>query len=165
MMISLLAASLITQILAGALVTKSAAIVSDPINGTVTPQAIPGAFMDYTISVTNNAVTALDSGTVIVADVVPAQTKLYVSDLAGTGKGPIAFTNGVTSSGMAFTFTSLASPTDDVDFSQDGGVTYTYTPVPDGDGCDAAVNAVRLHPHGADNVAGVFTLRFRVKVK
>ena len=165
MMTSLLAASLVMQVLAGALVTKSAAIVSDPVNGAAAPQAIPGAVMDYTISVTNDAVAALDSGTVVVADAVPAQTKLYVGDLAGTGSGPIAFANGLTSSGMAFTFTSLSSPTDDVDFSKDGGVTYTYTPVPDGDGYDAAVNAIRLHPRGIDNVAGVFTIRFRVKLK
>jgi uncharacterized repeat protein (TIGR01451 family) len=36
-------------------VTKSAAVYSDPLNGTVTPKAIPGAVLTYTITVTNGA--------------------------------------------------------------------------------------------------------------
>ncbi|MFQ5596837.1 MAG: hypothetical protein ACE5GK_02185 [Nitrospiria bacterium] len=39
-------------------VTKSSAVISDPINGTTNPLAIPGAVMEYTITISNAAGTA-----------------------------------------------------------------------------------------------------------
>jgi trimeric autotransporter adhesin len=55
-----------------------------------------------------------------------------------------------------------------VDFSNDGGVTWTYVPVPDGAGYDAAVTDIRMRPKGTMPGQGVgspnFELRFRVMV-
>jgi uncharacterized repeat protein (TIGR01451 family) len=145
-------------------VAKTAAVVSDPLNGVLTPKAIPGAQVDYTITVSNTSNRVLDDGTIAVADLVPTKTKLYVKDLGLSGSGPVAFGQGLLS-GMSFTFSGLASTTDDVAFSKDGGATYTYVPVPDADGCDALVTHLRVRPRGALSTVGVFTVRFRVVVR
>ncbi len=54
-------------------VTKTSAVISDPFNLLVNPKAIPGATMEYTITVVNAAAGAPATG-VVVADVIPANT-------------------------------------------------------------------------------------------
>ena len=51
-------------------------------------------------------------------------------------------------SGLTYTFTSLGSITDDLEFSNDGGSTWTYTPVASGNGTDPAVTDIRINPKG-----------------
>ncbi len=126
---------------------KSLVTVSDPFNGAANPKAIPGAFVQYEVEVSNRGTARIDGNTVVVADAVPSGTAMYVGDLPGT-TGPIAFVQGDVPSGLSYRFVSLADQTDDVDFSADGGVTWTYVPAPDADGCDAAVTNVRILPQG-----------------
>jgi uncharacterized repeat protein (TIGR01451 family) len=52
-------------------VTKASTVISDPINGTTNPKAIPGATIEYCITVTNGAGAATATG-VNVNDVLPA---------------------------------------------------------------------------------------------
>ena len=52
------------------------------------------------------------------------------------------------SSNLSYTFTSLANATDDIMFSNNGGSSFTYTPVPNGAGYDAAVTNIRINPKG-----------------
>ena len=106
----------------------------------------------------------------MVTDAVPSGMQLYVGDYGGAGSGPVAFTNGSPSSGLTYTFTSLSSTTDSLSFSNNGGSTYTYAPVPDGNGYDATVTHVRISPSGS--LAGQsggsnpsFQLQFRMQVK
>jgi len=54
-------------------VTKTSVVISDPFNLLVNPKAIPGATMEYTITVANAAAGAQATG-VVVADVLPANT-------------------------------------------------------------------------------------------
>ena len=68
--------------------------------------------------------------------------------------------HGATASGLTYTFTSLASTTDDVDFSSDGGATWTYVPTPNGQGADPLVNRIRIRPKGAMAANSIFTLLF-----
>jgi len=120
------------------------------------------------VQITNTAAGSPDSNTVFLYDPVPANTTLYVGDLSGAGSGPIQFVNGSPSSGLSYTFTSLASTTDNVDFSNNGGSTYTYTPVPDSNGFDANVTNIRINPQGVFAAAGgsnpYFQVSFRVRV-
>lgn len=46
-------------------VTKTAVVISDPVNNTTNPKAIPGAVVEYTITLTNSGTTAADNVTVI----------------------------------------------------------------------------------------------------
>jgi hypothetical protein len=105
---------------------------------------------------------------VAIVDRMPANTRLFVGDLGAPGSGPVAFVNGSPSSALTWTYTSLNSLTDDLEFSNDNGVSWTYVPVPDGSGTDAAVTDIRMRPKGTMPPQGAgspsFELRFRVLV-
>ena len=154
------------------IMVKSVQTFSDPVNNETNPKAIPGAVMLYTIAVTNQGVAAADAGTVVITDPIPANTALFVGDIDGAGSGPVLFTDGTPphDSGLSYTFISLDSTTDDVDFSNDGGSTYTYVPVPDGDGFDTNVTHLRINPKGTFKAASggdipTFDIKFKVRVK
>lgn len=145
-------------------------LVSDPFNGTTNPKAIPGAVLLYSLNVSNGSAGYPDSNSVAVVQSVPAQAVLYVSDLGAAGSGPVAFAQGTPSSGLSYSYSSLASTTDDLAFSNNGGSSFVYTPVPDGTGYDPAVTHIRVSPKGV--FAGAsgsgspnFTVSYRVKVK
>jgi hypothetical protein len=149
-------------------VTKTSQTFSDPVNNTTNPKSIPGATKLYIVRVTNQGSGIVDSNALGIVDPIPPDTRLYVGDLAAPGSGPVAFVQGAPSSTLTWTYTALNSVTDDVDFSNDGGVTWTYVPVPGADGSDAAANALRLRPKGtmAGNGGGNtwFELQFRVLI-
>ncbi|MBI5562575.1 MAG: DUF11 domain-containing protein [Deltaproteobacteria bacterium] len=150
------------------MVMKSVQTISDPVNGaSPNAKAIPGAVMLYTVSVTNSGSGAAES--VVMTDPRPANTKLYVNDVNGPGSGPVLFVDGATPSGLTYSFVNLASAADCVGFSNDGGTTWTYTPVPDADGYDAAVTNIAVSLTNSFNAASggnnpSFSLKFRVRV-
>jgi len=146
-------------------VVKLTSVVWDPVNGNDHPKAIPGAVVEYSIAVANPAPNPVDSGTVVVTDPIPAPLELRVADLAGAGSGPVAFANGSPPSGLAYTFASLASASDDLEFSSDGGATWTYVPTPGPDGTDPNVTGIRVNPKGVFNPGNAqFTLKFRARI-
>jgi len=150
--------------------TKVSLTVSDPVNGTTNPKSIPGALKEYILAIDNPGLD-LSTDSVMITDPINANTKVYVDDIAGSGSGPVAFAQGTPASGLNFTFAGLSSPADDVEFSNDGGSTWTYTPVIGADGCDSNVTNLRLNPKGVfDTGANIspnpnLQLRFRVCVK
>jgi fimbrial isopeptide formation D2 family protein/uncharacterized repeat protein (TIGR01451 family) len=148
---------------------KLVSVFSDPVNLSANPKSIPGAISAYTISVTNTGPGTVDNNTLVITDPVPANTILYVGDIGVAGSGPIVFTNGSPTSGLSYTYTSLASTTDNLDFSSDNGASWTYTPTPDVNGFDVLVTNIRIRPQGVMAAAGgsnpSFTLNFRVKIK
>jgi hypothetical protein len=156
-------------VLAPLTVVKVAQTYSDPFNGTTNPKAIPGALVNNTVSVTNSNATALDADSVVIVDAVPANTALFVGDLGGAGSGPVSFVDGAPSSGLSYSFMSLASAADDVSFSNNGGASFVYTPVPDANGVDSTVTHIRINPKGTMNAAGGgnpnFSIVFRVRVE
>ncbi len=146
-------------------ILKSVQTTSDPINGATSPFNIPGATVLYSLQATNSGLGSPDVDTVVMVDPIPANTDLFVGDLGGAGSGPVLMIDGAVASGLSYTFTGLASITDDLEFSNDNGATWIYTPVPDIDGYDAAVTNIRINPKGVMNTSGAsFTLRFRVRV-
>jgi hypothetical protein len=147
-------------------VVKVATTISDPINGSTNPKAIPGATIEYQIIVTNPATAPVDNNTMFIADQVPAHMEMRVADIGGSGSGPVQYFDGSPASGMVYTFTSLSSATDDLAFSSDGGVTWTYVPTVGANGTDPAVTNVRINPKGAFNANNAqFTVKLRMRVK
>jgi uncharacterized repeat protein (TIGR01451 family) len=145
----------------------------DPINGTSNPKAIPGAIVEYQIVVSNPAPYTVDNNSVVVTDPLPPRVQLSIADLGVAGSGPVEFDDGSHPSGLAYVFGSLASPSDDVEFSADHGAHWDYAPSdPDSDGLDPNVTDIRIKPKGAfnGNTTGngandaQFTLKFRVRV-
>ena len=107
---------------------------------------------------------------VAVIDPIPANTRLCLGDIAGPGSGPVQFVNGSPSSNLTWTYSSLASGTDDLEFSNNGGSTWTHTPIADGNGFDiSGTTHIRMRPKGTmpgNSGSGnpSFQLRFRVRV-
>ena len=151
-------------------VLKSVQALSDPVNLAVSPKAIPGAVMQYTLVATNSGEGSADNDSTMIVDPIPANTELYVDDIGGAGSGPVLFTQGATSSTLSYTYTTLGDLTDDLSFSDDGGTTWTAVPTIGANGCDSTITHVRINPKGifiGDAVAPSpsFQLVFRVCVQ
>ncbi|HEY5722502.1 MAG TPA: hypothetical protein VIT45_09285 [Allosphingosinicella sp.] len=160
---SLADASATVTVSAPLTIVKSSIVYSDPLNGLTTPKAIPGGFVAYTVLVSNPATLAVDSNSIIVIDATPANLQLFVGNIPG-GSGPILFATGTPPSALTYTFTSLASTTDDVEFSSNGGSTWTYVPVPDSNGVDPVVTHMRIKPKGAMAAGSSFSLFFGYRI-
>jgi uncharacterized repeat protein (TIGR01451 family) len=145
------------------LVAKSVQTLSDPFNGITDAKAIPGATLQYTVTVTNQGQGTVDANTLAITDPVPANTALYVDT---SGGDPIVFIDGAVASGLGYNFAT------DVSFSNQvgGGAPYTYVPTPDADGYDAAVTGYQIVFTGAMNGATPgnvpsFTIQTRIRVQ
>ncbi len=119
-------------------IAKSSTLVSDPVNGTTNPKAIPGAVVRYSFTVQNSGPTATDSNSVFIVDSLPAQISV------GTAASP-AFTQGSPTSALTF---SAAS---DIRYSNAATApasfaACTYSPVA---AYDPAVRYVCLRPQGS----------------
>jgi hypothetical protein len=158
-----------TMIVGTAIITisKNSAVLSDPINAT-NPKAIPGAIVEYIINVSNAGYGYINTDSIVLTDPVATGTTFFF----GAPVDPITFTDGTTASGLTFTFTSLASTTDDIDFSNDGGATF-ITPTTDASGFDTTappINFIRINPKGefkgGDTVNNPsMEIKFRVRVQ
>lgn len=149
---------------------KTVAVVSDPVNNVTNPKNIPGAVDQYTINVSNTSAGVVDTNTTVITDPIPANTEMFTGGLTATA--PFTFTDGAPISGLACTFVSLASLTDCIDFSNNGGATWTYVPISTSD-FDPAVTNIRFKPTGAlsgDTPPAAspypnFSLNFKVRIK
>jgi hypothetical protein len=151
------------------LILKSVQVYSDPINLQDSPKAIPGAVMLYTVLVTNRG-GVVDSGTVVITDPMPANTEVFVNDINGVGSGPLVFADGTQVSGLSYAFMSLASTTDNISFSNDNGLSYNYTPIPNVDGYDSAATDIKVFLSGPFHASSgaphpSFSITFWVRVQ
>lgn len=82
-------------------VTKTSVVISDPENGAVFPKRIPGAVIEYTITVVN-AASAEDATGLVITDVVPATMSVTACTVAGVG-GVTCLNTGGTVTTSSFT--------------------------------------------------------------
>ena len=77
-------------------VTKTAAVISDGVN-TINPKALPGAIVQYCLTVTNSTLLTPASG-VNLTDVIPANTTYVPGSITvgGIGAGGVCLVNGFT---------------------------------------------------------------------
>lgn len=147
---------------------KTVTTLSDPINGTVNPKNIPGAEVEYTITLTNQGKGRPDINTVKVVDTIPNHLEFYAGDYAGSGLGPLIFSQGSPASSLTYTYSSLGSTTDNLEFSNNSGSTYVYTPT---SGYDSTVSGIRVSPQGrmarwsGTGSYPSFSLKFKARVK
>jgi uncharacterized repeat protein (TIGR01451 family) len=139
---------------------KTSNVLSDPVNATTNPKRIPLSIVRYDITLTNSGPGTVDAGTLVLTDPVPSNSAMYVATTSGN---PVVFINGATASGLTYNYAT------DVAYSSTGASgPWSYTPVPDADGFDPAVRAVRVTPAGVMNAAGggnpSFTIQFRVRI-
>jgi hypothetical protein len=143
-------------------IAKTSTAYSDPVNGITNPKLIPGGFANYSLTIAAPAGTSPSNNSVIVTDAIPANLSLFVGTYA-PGPGPIAFAAG--SSALTYGFTSLTSTADDLEFSNNGGASWTYGPTADANGVDATVTHVRVRPKGSMAPGSSFTINLRALVK
>ena len=74
-------------------ITKSVTVISDPLNATSNPKAIPGAIVQYSIAIQNNGSVAAQSLTM--TDTVPTNTTYVVNtlELDGSAAGTVSGSN------------------------------------------------------------------------
>ncbi len=143
--------------------SKTVIPYSDPVNGTTNPKHIPGGVAEYSLVATTPSSYSVTANTVVIADATPVDTDLVVTDIGVTGSGPAAFTPGA--SGLTYSFASLGSATDNIDFSNNGGTTWVYTPVANANGVDPAVTHVRVRPQGTMAASSSATVRLRYRTR
>jgi len=141
-------------------ILKTSSVLSDPVNNTTNPKRIPLAVVRYDVTVTNSGPGTVDAGTLVITDPIPTDASMYVSTASGN---PVVFVNGATASGLTYTYATQVS------YSSTGASgPWTYTPVPDVNGFDPLVRAVRISPAGVMAAAGTgnpsFTIQFRVRI-
>jgi uncharacterized repeat protein (TIGR01451 family) len=139
--------------------SKTVSIISDPVNGSTNPKAIPGAVVEYALLVTNAGPGPVDLSTVVITDPLPANIAAFVTGAA------VTFTDGTPATGLGFSYPANVGWSKAVG----GGSPYTATLTPDVNGYDAAVTGIRIAPTGimpAASVAGqpTFTIRFRARI-
>ncbi len=110
--------------------------------------ALPSETARYTISSNSTGTTVIDPDSIALVDAIPSDVAFKVTDISGPGSGPVLFTNGTPSSNLTYTYTSLSSTSDDLEFSNDGGLNWTYIPVDIGDGTDPNITHIRILPKG-----------------
>ncbi len=145
------------------LVMKQVSLISDPVSA-LNPKAIPGAILQYTVTVTNTGSGTADRDSVVITDAIPANLDLFVGDLGGPG--PVVFLP--LSSGLTYSYGGMGDPTDDLSFDDGSGP--NYIPTADADGFDPNVTSIVINPKGVFNgKTGIpnpsFNLIFQVRVK
>ncbi len=147
-------------------ITRTSQTLSDPINGLVGPKPIPGAVVLNISGIQNTGTGMVNANTIVITEAIAMGTALRVVDFDGGTAGPVQFNDGAPSSGLSYAFTSLGDTGDDIDFSNDSGATYNYTPAPDANGVDAAVTNIRINPKNAflgDSGSGATSASFVFK--
>lgn len=140
------------------IVEKTSTVISDPVNGTTNPKLIPGAIVEYAITVRNAGTGRPDTASITITDIMPPE----MAFATGT---PVTFTNGSPTSGLS-TFDAATM----VRYSSAAGGADPYTYTPSGS-FDPNVRGIRIIPAGRMAAAGSatsqpsFTIRFRAQVQ
>jgi uncharacterized repeat protein (TIGR01451 family) len=104
-------------------ITKTSQVLSDPFNLGVNPKAIPGATIEYTITVQNNG--AIDAEQVQIGDVLDGNLTLLLGQYGGAGADVEIDLGG----GTTVTTCSLDAADADADGCGTAGATLTIDPV------------------------------------
>lgn len=121
-------------------VEKTSVSIYDPINLEVNPKAIPGAMVKYTITGRNEGLGSTDVNTIALVDTIPDNMSLCVSTVNRCRE--VSFVDGTISSTL-----SLGT----VEYSNNNGNDFMYTPMADAEGFDADVTNVRVKFNGSFN--------------
>lgn len=132
---------------------KDSVPFSDPVNGTTNPKMIPGADVDYTITVTNSGGSPVDLDTSVISDLLPADVTFFNGDIDSSTAGVQNFVFTPNSSGL-----TLGS----------GNITYfnaANASITPSAAYDTNVRTVRWSPQGTMAANSSATIRFRTQIK
>ncbi len=168
-------ATAVLSVTQGLTIAKRSRTVFDPSNQYNNPKAIPGAYVQYSLTVSNPSNLPVTADSVVLTDSIPQNTQLVVAPVYATqgatnARGPFQYNDGIdgtgvtgTPSGLTFTYVSTSDTTDSSSFSSDG-TTYGYAPTANGLSVDPAVRAVQFRMFGTMAPNSVFTVNFIVRI-
>lgn len=145
--------------------TTSSSTTWDPINKTSSPKSLPGGRRRLMVNVSNPDLVPVDANTLGVNLAVPAGTTISLDGDGTLSSAFVLFTDGNPASGLAITYDTPLSTTDDVDFSSDNGGSWGYQPNASSDVSVAAVTNVRLRPRGTMPAGSQFGMSVPVRIK
>ncbi len=142
-------------------IVKSIEVVSDAVTPG-NPKSIPGSVVVYRLRVSNEGFGSPDANSVHVVDDLPGEIELCVSALCFLG-APVALDDGSSPVPSGLSVSA-------VQFSNDGGATFGYTPSAGPQGYDPQVQSLRVSLSGAmasATTAGnpYFDLLFRARLR
>ncbi|MGA1799642.1 protein CsuE [Sphingomonas sp. 4RDLI-65] len=126
----------------------------DPLSATSNPRAIPGSKQRTTITLTNTDIVAVDANSLAVVLPTPARGAVALDGDGTASTAYVMTAEGSPASSLAVTYTAPASTTDDVDFSANGGTSWTYDPAP----TPKSVTNVRIRPRGTMAAGSSFSV-------
>jgi hypothetical protein len=145
----------------------SSSVVHHPAGKSFARNVVTGAVVDYSTAVIGPTNGGIPGTSFALSNLIPGEMSLFVGDLGDAGSGPVAF--GETDSGVSYRFEGLASASDDLEFSDNGGKAFDYVPTGDAEGYDDRVTHIRIVPTGAmmpiKGRQTRFSVRYRVRVK
>ena len=156
--------------------TKTVTVFSDPIHGENTStsfsKALPGAILTYTLLAQNTGPGAAENNSIWISDAIPAKTYMLVKNFNDTsGNGPVIEQPENPNSGLSYQFIALNSDSDNLEFSENNGQTFDYSPAADSEGIDKKITHFRINPRGifrapaAGENANQFSIKFRVQLQ
>ncbi|WP_076071345.1 hypothetical protein [Sphingomonas montana] len=147
-------------------ITRSVRVISDTLNGPA-PRIVPGTIVDYEIVVANQLDVFLrPAQDEKISETIPDTIRVRLTPLGANGS-PVQFEDGgllglgILPSGATFSFVSLASQTDGLDFSNGA---WGYVPQPDANGYDPALRGIRVTLGGTHQAGRSFRLRYRALI-
>lgn len=166
----------VSEPLPNIILEKSVSVYADPIHGKNTAnnfsKALPGAILTYTLSAKNSGPGVAQADSIIISDALPSNTFMVVNDFDDVdNQGPVLSLSSNTNSGLNYNFIALNSSNDDLEFSNDNGASFNYSPIADSNGIDRAITHFRIKPKGTflapavGQTATQFTVRFRVQLE
>ncbi|RZK93595.1 MAG: protein CsuE [Methylobacterium sp.] len=136
-----------------------------PTSATSNPKAVPGAKVRIRTTISNPDTVALDANTLAVTLATPPTVRLALEGDGTATNASVDSAQGTKASGLTLTYASPGSTADDVDFSADGGATWTYVPVAGDAPSQAAVTTVRFRPRGVMTAGSSFVISLPYVVK
>ena len=118
-------------------ISAASEVLSDPVNGTNNPKAIPGAVVRYTVTVSNYGTITPDSGSTGITQALDNNMALYVGD---GSVSPVTVDTGTL--GLSYTYENISSTTDSLEFSSDP------SSVTDSDGYATGISSFMLNLGG-----------------
>ena len=133
--------------------TLSVTKTSTPRAGGFGAYNLPGNDVIYTFAVSNTGNSAVDPGSIVLADALPAGVTYLNTNFDSTTNLPIKLASG--NSGVSISASNIS-------YSNDKGASWSYVP---SSGYDPLVNAIRIVPSGTMAANSNFTLSFAASIK
>lgn len=145
------------------LLEKSSASHWDPVSNYANPKMIPGGVITYSINIEVPPDYDLSANSLLITDPTPPNLAMIVADFQSPGSGPVQLEGG--KGGASLVYSGLNSATDGVEFSNNGGLDWSYQPVIGPDGSDPMITTVRIRPSGTLTAGTTATVKIRYVIR